>query len=290
MDESLRHMIVNGLAGCEVAEIISNAERLWVEVVGEKAAYLRTENDDVILLSKKLYTPYTIAFQDQWNFLRDKLYNSMAVRFTEPFIVFGNGHKALLKNDANSAKVDFSCIPDEENLRLIYSAYNILFSSTDMDKLLQRGIKAVRTGVVEKVLPTLQELVGRGPGYTPAGDDFVSGVLLGFRMLNICVDAGPIIRYASTVSSWPSWKMIEHAHHGCTFLPLYNLCRSILSNKDGLEHLVDAIRIGGTTGLATLSGLLETLMFFHSNLSKISFISRSISAGGDHCISTTSTP
>jgi hypothetical protein len=60
---------------------------------------------------------------------------------------------------------------------------------------------------------TLGKLCGRGPGYTPAGDDFISGFLMMFNWCAKCLDFERIILPGkfSTMTSWTSYKLMEYS-------------------------------------------------------------------------------
>jgi hypothetical protein len=66
---------------------------------------------------------------------------------------------------------------------------------------------------VEMISNRLLELCGRGPGYTPSGDDFISGYCVLFNNLSDFSHATPIILHRKKVShstTWMSSKFIEY--------------------------------------------------------------------------------
>ncbi|BAJ50379.1 hypothetical protein CSUB_C0518 [Candidatus Caldarchaeum subterraneum] len=252
-------------AGSEVGTIFKDGEKYWIESVGERSAYIKTTSGDVVILSRKLFTPYSIVFGEAWESVRKRLAVKHSVLYNEPFLEIGDGLKICVKVGEDSPKITFNGKPDVERLRQVYNVYMIIASVSELDGYVE-CLRSVRVFDTQDVLNCLVDVVGRGPGLTPAGDDFVSGVLLGLRLLGLKADASELFQKARKSSRWPSWKMMEHAHHGCTFSPIYNLCREILMGGDCVEHVFEAVRIGGSTGLATLAGLLETLRIFSEQL------------------------
>jgi hypothetical protein len=66
---------------------------------------------------------------------------------------------------------------------------------------------------VEQISNTLLELCGIGPGYTPSGDDFISGYCVLFNKLTDFSDAAKIILHSKKIAkntTWMSSKFIEY--------------------------------------------------------------------------------
>jgi uncharacterized protein DUF2877 len=66
---------------------------------------------------------------------------------------------------------------------------------------------------VEQISNTLLELCGIGPGYTPSGDDFISGYCVLFNKLTDFSDAAKIILHRKKIvknTTWMSSKFIEY--------------------------------------------------------------------------------
>ena len=66
---------------------------------------------------------------------------------------------------------------------------------------------------VEQISNTLLELCGMGPGYTPSGDDFISGYCVLFNKLTDFSDATKIILHRKKIvksTTWMSSKFIEY--------------------------------------------------------------------------------
>ncbi|MDW8084156.1 MAG: DUF2877 domain-containing protein [Candidatus Caldarchaeum sp.] len=282
-------MFVVGHAGLEAEKILERCDSFWVEGMGRRAVYLKSDDDEVLVLSPNLLTPYTIEVSRGWSNLLSQLREKTRARPSKSCLTFDTGLSIALKNHKGPLPVGFGAPLNITNLKLAYNSYAILSTAAEVDSSIMDGIQALHVGDVGETLDLLIKILGRGPGFTPSGDDFVCGVVLGFRVLGIPLNVVKLVQHARELSRWPSWKMIEHSCHGCVFVPLISLCRALSGEGDVVEHLVDTVKVGASSGFAALSGFLETLNTFHRSLSNISFRSSSTSAGGDHSTSTTST-
>jgi len=282
--------LLQGFAGCEVEEILSRENRAWVEHVGEKAAYIKTSDNDFIIFSRKLLTPYSVAFEQHWQHVKKCITPGVEILYQRSNLYLGNCVNVLLSPADGCGKITTATKIKRDALRLAYNASLILFTDFRFDGVLKDAVNLVRNSPLSNLLQSLEKVIGLGPGLTPAGDDFISGVLLGLRFCGVHVSAENLVQKAIQRSCWPSWKMIEHAVHGCGFTPIYRLSISLMNGNNVVENLVDSLRVGASTGMATVCGFLETVKRFHISLSRIRFKSSSISAGGDHSMSITSTP
>ncbi len=283
-------LLINGWAGYEALSVLTRDKSLTVEACGQNAIYLRTSRDDIIILLRKTLTPFSISVAENLDTLNKLISIKLSAEFDSSSIVFENGLILNIQGDPIVRPVEFTGNINEKKLRFVYNCYRTLTSDSEFPDFMQDAIETVRTASLTQVLSVCGKIVGLGRGYTPEGDDFVGGLFLGLRLLDIKVDPKPIVLRALERSRWPSWKFIEHSYHGCTYAPVYRLCMSLILRLDPIEHLLDALRVGSTTGFATVSGLLETLTAFHSSLSKRSLTSFSSSTGGDQATSTTSSP
>ncbi|MDW8063987.1 MAG: DUF2877 domain-containing protein [Candidatus Caldarchaeum sp.] len=250
-------MKFGGLAGCEVNAIFGQRRRVWVEGKGEKAIYLRTEDDDVVIFAEKPLTPYSVSVRNNWEKLKNILHDGLEGAVENSTLLFKNGVGVELTSRRGCEKIIPSETLDKKALRLAYNIYLTIASLSSFDEAVKNGVQAVRSRCITDLA---RRVIGIGPGLTPSGDDFVSGVLLAHRLCNMPLDAKVFVERAMVYSRWPSWKMMEHAHHGCTFLPVYRLAEALSNREDPVGPLADALRIGASTGLSTVAGFLETLM------------------------------
>ena len=108
------------------------------------------------------------------------------------------------------------------------------------------------------------ELLGRGPGLTPAGDDAICGYLY-TRRTTAPEAAGDeatfAVAHAATATGQPSLSLIRAAASGEVFAPVAAMVVALL-RADG-PALAPAVRalsqLGKTTGRAALTGILAAL-------------------------------
>ena len=113
-------------------------------------------------------------------------------------------------------------------------------------------------------------LVGRGPGATPAGDDFLAGLLLPLRLVDddrivrrghelLCLVAGVARSESTTMSA----ALLQQAARGRAAQPvvhcLESVCSSATDPQATYETATELMSVGHTSGSATLSGILTTL-------------------------------
>jgi Protein of unknown function (DUF2877) len=85
---------------------------------------------------------------------------------------------------------------------------------------------------VEILSNSLLELCGRGPGYTPSGDDFISGYCVLFNNLSDFLHAAPVILHSKKVSrstTWMSSKFIEYYEKGIVDEQIQEMINSIFT-------------------------------------------------------------
>lgn len=110
----------------------------------------------------------------------------------------------------------------------------------------------------------LPELIGRGPGLTPAGDDVVCGYLAARAVVDPAgfVEDGAAVRRAVDRTSEPSRSLLlAAADHGVTFRPAMRLRDAVLAGRhDDLPAALRALtQLGSTTGRAVLTGIVAGL-------------------------------
>jgi Protein of unknown function (DUF2877) len=102
-------------------------------------------------------------------------------------------------------------------------------------------------------------LCGRGPGFTPAGDDFVGGFLAILNWIRISLKIGaPIIPGAECrkLTTWTSFKLMECNAYGLVDIQIQELINSIA--KGSVLRYVDSLaliaRRGHTSGIDFATG------------------------------------
>jgi len=135
-------------------------------------------------------------------------------------------------------------------------------------------VEKAREGLGHK---TLSSLVGLGPGSTPSGDDFITGVLLGEETVRQMLAAGPkaVAETQKTVIPWlpekqDLWAALSRTNHaGKTLLwlalqrhfpgYLIDMLRSVseAEDREAIARAVErTVRCGETSGTDALTGFL----------------------------------
>jgi hypothetical protein len=108
----------------------------------------------------------------------------------------------------------------------------------------------------------LTRFIGRGPGLTPAGDDFIVGFLAGNSAVN-----GSLIEVGLTQSATNdiSFAVLSEACQGYFSAPLLTLVESLRVGRTAKIEaaIIENLAIGDTSGMAGTLGLLFGVLSFH---------------------------
>ncbi len=126
---------------------------------------------------------------------------------------------------------------------------------------------ALSAGSPQTILAASISLIGRGPGLTPEGDDYLAGALSATRMLGeamrredtaVMLDsiAGPLMRHTSTRTTTFSAALIRHALDGRVAAPAGALLRALTGRGDVADSHQDLTRVGHTSGPALAAGMI----------------------------------
>lgn len=106
----------------------------------------------------------------------------------------------------------------------------------------------------------LDRLIGLGPGLTPAGDDFVSGKLLGDHLLGRRPELKwDTLRESRDRTTRVSYQMLCHAYHGRTNEAVLAFFEQ-LTKTDMQEAARGVLAIGSTSGTDFLTGVHAALI------------------------------
>lgn len=98
----------------------------------------------------------------------------------------------------------------------------------------------------------LDRLIGLGPGLTPAGDDFVSGKLLGEHVLGRAPELEwDVLRESRDKTTRVSYHMLRHAYNGRTNEAALQLLQAL----DDIDIIKRVLAIGSTSGTDFLVGV-----------------------------------
>lgn len=127
--------------------------------------------------------------------------------------------------------------------------------------------EALSAGSPRNILAAAHSLIGRGPGLTPEGDDYLAGALAAYRMLGEALGgtqttatldsvAGPLARLASIRTTSFSAALIRHAVDGRVAAPVGSLLHALTGRGDiALSHR-DLTHVGHTSGPALAAGIV----------------------------------
>lgn len=110
---------------------------------------------------------------------------------------------------------------------------------------------------------TLGKLCGRGPGYTPAGDDFISGFLMMFNWCAKCLEFERIIlpgKY-STMTSWTSYKLMEYSQECLCDEEIQAMVNSVALGRanEYSKKMIPLSSRGHTSGIDLVTGMTFAL-------------------------------
>ena len=135
----------------------------------------------------------------------------------------------------------------------------------DVESLPLSAALSERSG--SALLRAAESLIGRGPGLTPEGDDYLAGALAATRTLGGalgCTDtgvmldsiAGSLKRLASTRTTTFSASLINHAVDGQVAAPAGSLLRALTGRGDVTDSYRNLTHVGHTSGPALAAGMI----------------------------------
>ena len=105
----------------------------------------------------------------------------------------------------------------------------------------------------------LNKLCGRGPGYTPAGDDYITGFLAMFNWAAKCLDFDIIKlpRYYAELTSWTSYKLMECGMECLCDEEMQSIINSVArgSANEYFKNMGTLSHRGHTSGLDLVTGM-----------------------------------
>jgi hypothetical protein len=109
-------------------------------------------------------------------------------------------------------------------------------------------------GLAQHALGHPSELLGRGPGLTPAGDDVLAAALVVHHALGLPMPGWPAPRLARATTPL-SAQLLRLAARGYCCDRLASLMRALDRGENPVEETQRLMALGGTTGRAMLLGL-----------------------------------
>ena len=113
------------------------------------------------------------------------------------------------------------------------------------------------------MVDVLGKFCGRGPGYTPSGDDFITGYLTMFNWCAKCLDFDKIKlpRYYANLTSWTSFRLMKYGMECVCDEEMQALVNSIARGleKEFLANLSAISYRGHTSGIDLVTGVVCAL-------------------------------
>lgn len=117
----------------------------------------------------------------------------------------------------------------------------------------------------------LAGLCGRGPGFTPAGDDFIAGYLAAYNWLGRALRQWPSIVPGlefSRLTTWTSFKLMEYSAKGLLDEHAQSMLNSVAAGNvaDCIRRIEIVSRRGHTSGIDFASGVVVALCVMSDSL------------------------
>jgi hypothetical protein len=227
------------------------------------------QNSDQVLVTHKPRSNNNIARQVSNDI--DIRVGKCTILVNKPIPFFGNDILKL-KLDKLQKFIDYRQILFSVLRECAFSQQTgcLLNPDTTTEGLLPKFLNSIQEenqGVVDissdmftdKLSRCLLGLCGRGPGFTPAGDDFIGGFLAIINWIRISLKIGPRIvpgpEYRK-LTTWTSFKLMECNAHGLVDIEIQDLINSI-ARGDVLQY-IDSVRLiakrGHTSGIDFATG------------------------------------
>lgn len=111
----------------------------------------------------------------------------------------------------------------------------------------------------DRISIELLEMCGKGPGFTPAGDDFIAGYMALYNWLSNSLKHGSMMpdRRFSLLTTWTSFKLIEYSARNLLDEQAQEMINSIADkNIDGYVRCIELIsKRGHTSGIDFATGM-----------------------------------
>jgi hypothetical protein len=137
-----------------------------------------------------------------------------------------------------------------------------------MGQQMVEAVESLRARDTQAACECLVAVLGLGPGLTPAGDDFIAGLLAALRWQSVASPfaeqlAAGVMREATKRTNKISAALLRYAAEGLLFAPAIDLGNALgagdqRSAVTATRRLLD---IGASSGADTLAGILVGLLF-----------------------------
>jgi hypothetical protein len=246
-----------------------------VSRVFERSAYLKKRSDFLLVLWSGLKSPMTVNVKQTKNgagYLRVGEHCNLSragIRFTDSSIEVGEAEvyrSSLLRRRALKYPSAEELVRGIAMLRPLYDVSKggtLLYSDSSLVAFARRTLAPLAAGDFEAAYDanSYLPLIGRGGGFTPAGDDFVGGFLAAFNYAARCrgsrqISIPPSLVRARTIPE--SAAILGNAAKGYVDEALERLVLEVLggSNAGFANPLLEVARRGHTSGIDMSLGVL----------------------------------
>jgi uncharacterized protein DUF2877 len=133
-----------------------------------------------------------------------------------------------------------------------------------MDQIISDYVILDRHEFDKRTSKGLQQLCGKGPGFTPAGDDFIAGYLAMSNWLSDSMKLGDALipgNDFSVLTTWTSFKLIEYGARNLLDDQVQQMINCVAQND--VDAYIQAVRLiskrGHTSGLDFATGMTIAL-------------------------------
>ena len=263
--------------GCLAKRFLTNSPRKIgkIRTILPNTFYVEFDGNPIIVTRKRGRSPLNINLSQDWGESFQRIIRpDSEVQFSGEVLKIGNivvdlkGVKtyecvelnldSLRVSDDELVKASFilSRLYDlvEEKFLLIYKTDQFRDFLTDVVKPFAKGVE----NAIQNPEP-YRKLMGLGQGFTPAGDDFLSGFLATLNALSeVYGFKGFFLRRDEILSStsWASGMLLYYSQYGYVGEGVSKTIQSLRDRVGFLDALMDLARVGHTSGLDLSLGIL----------------------------------
>ena len=162
---------------------------------------------------------------------------------------FRDAHKSIFSSIIKLARPGCLIWPDITTKGLLLEELNYIESKKTSDD------NSFSTFLSDRFL----ELCGRGPGYTPAGDDFIGGFMLMFNWCSkfLKFQSLRLGQEYSKLTSWTSYKLMKYNEGFLCDEELERMINSVANGRvnEYLRNMIPISYRGHTSGIDLLTGM-----------------------------------
>jgi len=263
--------------GCLAKSFLTNSPRKIgkIRTILPNTFYVEFDGNPIIVTRKRGRSPLNINLsQDRGESFQRIIQPDSEIRFSGEVLKIGNivvdlkGVKtyecvelnldSLRVSDDELVKASFilSRLYDlvEENFLIIYKTDQFRDFLTDVVKPFAKGVE----NAIQNPEP-YRKLMGLGQGFTPAGDDFLSGFLATLNALSEVYGFKKFFLRRDEIlssTSWASGMLLYYSQYGYVGEGVSKTIQSLGDRVRFLDALMDLARVGHTSGLDLSLGIL----------------------------------